>query len=193
MFKNYFKIAFRQMRRQKLYAAIKIGGFALGIAACMLIGLYIMHETSYDSYYPNDAQLYRVYMAFDNNGKVDKGTSFPAQMGKVLKADFPEVITSARLMPNSLFDGAGNNELRRADQTENTYEEGFTYVDPEMLKILDMPMAYGNNSTALSQPKSMVISKRKADKYFPRRKPHWQNNVFEQRQNQANYYWWCYE
>ena len=52
MFKNYFKIAVRQLRHQKMYAAIKIGGFALSIAACLLIALYIKDELSYDKNYP---------------------------------------------------------------------------------------------------------------------------------------------
>src|SRR5882672_2611211 len=123
MIKNYFKIAFRQLRKQKMYAAIKIGGFALGIAACLLIGLYIREETSYDRSYPNADCIYRVVGVFNNNGKIEQGTDFPAPMGKVLKSDFPEVEISGRLMPNPLFYGAGSNELKRPDQAQNTYEE----------------------------------------------------------------------
>src|SRR5271165_3967820 len=132
MIKNYFKIALRQLRKQKMYAAIKIGGFALSIAACLLIGLYIKDELSYDKSYPDTNRIYRVVEYYTHDGITEKGDDYPAPMSKALKADFPEIEKSARLMPNSLFQNAGSNELRRADQIENTHEEGFTYADQEV-------------------------------------------------------------
>ncbi len=171
MIRNYLKVALRQLSKQKLYAAIKIGGFAMGIAACLLIGLYIRNEVSYDRSYPDTANIYRVYGVDVDNGKIEKGTDFPAPMGKVLKADLPEVVLSGRLMPNSLFWGAGSNELRRTDQMQNTYEKGFTYADQQMLDILQLPMVYGDRKSALKEPLTMVMSKSKADKYFPGQNP----------------------
>jgi putative ABC transport system permease protein len=171
MLKNYLKIALRQLGKQKLYAAIKIGGFAMGIAACLLIGLYIRNEVNYDRSYPDSANIYRVYGVYNDNGKIEKGTDFPAPMGKVLKSDFPEVVLSGRMMPNSLFWGAGSNEFRRADQMQNTYEQGFVYADQQMLDMLQLPMVYGDRKTALKEPLTMVLSKSKADKYFPGQNP----------------------
>ena len=172
MLKNYLKIAIRQLRRQKMYAAIKIGGFALGIAACLLIGLYIRDELSFDKSYPDQDRIYRVIGYYNNSdGKTEKGVDWPAPMGKALKSDFPEVEISGRLMPNSLFEKAGSNEVRRADQAQNTYEQGFTYADQEILDILQLPMVYGKREIALKEPLTMVISKRKADKYFPGTNP----------------------
>jgi len=171
MLRNYLKIAIRQLRKQKLYAAIKIGGFAMGIAACLLIGLYIRNEISYDRSYPDVDRMYRVIGYYNSDGKVDKGTDFPAPMAKAIKAEFPEVEISGRLMPNSLFDRAGSNEVRPAEKMQNTYEEGFTYADQEMLDILRLPMVYGKRRNALTEPLTMVISKRKADKYFPGEDP----------------------
>ncbi|WP_426668894.1 ABC transporter permease [Mucilaginibacter sp. McL0603] len=171
MIKNYLKIAIRQLRKQKMYAAIKIGGFALGIAACLLIGLYIKDELSFDKSYPDKDRIYRVVGYYNTEGKIEKGTDWPAPMGKALKSDFPEVEISGRLMPNSLFEKAGSNEVRRADQVQNTYEQGFTYADQEMLDVLQLPMVYGKRELALKEPLTMVISKRKADKYFPGKNP----------------------
>ena len=167
MINNYLKIAIRQLRKQKMYSAIKIGGFALSIAACLLIGLYIKDELSYDQSYPDTNRIYRLVEYYAHDGKVEKGDDYPAPISNALKADFPEIEKSARLMPNSLFPGAGSNELRRADQVENTHEEGFTYADEDLLNILKMPMVYGNRANALAEPNTMVITKRKADKYFP--------------------------
>ena len=70
-------------------------------------------------------------------------------------------------MSAPLFDGAGNNQLRSLDVQENSFEKGFSYADQDMLDILQVPMVYGDRTHALSEPNSMVISKSKADKYFP--------------------------
>ncbi|MGZ5133904.1 MAG: ABC transporter permease [Flavitalea sp.] len=171
MFRNYLKIALRQLLKQKMYSAIKIGGFALGIAACLLIALFIRNELSYDSSYPNADRIYRIVGEFNDNGVIDKGTSTPAPMAQVLKTDFPEIEKVGRLMPNSLFPGAGSNYLRAIDQQQNNYENGFTYADQAILDILNIPMVYGNREHALDEPNTIVISKKKADKYFPNQNP----------------------
>ncbi len=171
MLKNYLKIALRQLKKQKMYTAIKVGGFALGIAACLLIALYIRYETSYDQSYPNDSRIYRIVGVTHYNGKVEKGTDFPAPFGKALKNDYPEIEKSGRLMRNQLFYGAGSNEFRPAGKMQNTYETGFVYADQEILDIFGYPAVYGNVKGALLEPHSMVISKRKADKYFPGQNP----------------------
>ena len=70
MLKNYFKIALRQLRKQKMYSAIKIGGFALSIAACLLIALYIKDELSYDKNWANSDRIFRITGEFNDNGKI---------------------------------------------------------------------------------------------------------------------------
>lgn len=171
MFRNYFKIAWRNMTRQKMYSSIKIGGFALGIAACFLIALFIKDELSYDKHYPQADRIYRVLREFDEDGRVGKGAAMQAPYAKTLKKEFAEVELAGRLMPYPLFGGAGSNQIRRTDATENTYEEGFTFADQEILDILRIPMVYGDRSKALSEPFTIVISKRVADKYFPDENP----------------------
>jgi putative ABC transport system permease protein len=154
-----------------MYSIIKIGGFALSIAACLLIALYIRDELSYDKSYPDAARIFRVTGEYDNNGKVETGADWPPPMAKALKVDFPEVEKSGRLMPHELFYGAGSNEIRRTDKTVNQYDDKFTYADQDMLEILQVPMVYGNRSKALAEPNTMVISRRKADKYYPNENP----------------------
>lgn len=171
MIKNYVKIAFRQLRKQKMYTAIKIGGFAFSIAACLLIALYIRNEVSFDKSYPDANRIYRIVGEYQDVGIHEKGVDWPAVMGRTVKSDFPEVEKFGRLMPNSLFWGAGSNELKRADGVENTHEEGFAYADQSLLDILKLPMAYGDRAHALTEPLTMVISKSKASKYFPGQNP----------------------
>lgn len=165
MFRSYFIIAWRVMARQKMYTGIKIGGFALGLATCIVIALFIRHELSYDQHYKDKARIFRVY-GEHLGPETERGTDFPAPIAQILKNDYPEVEKAARLIPNNWFD-AGSNLIRREDQEENIYEEGFVYADPELLDILEIPMVYGSQAKALSQPNSLVISKRIADKYFP--------------------------
>ncbi|MBS1916744.1 MAG: ABC transporter permease [Bacteroidetes bacterium] len=172
MLKNYFKIALRQLRKQRMYSVIKIGGFALSIAACLLIALYINDELSYDKSFANSSRIYRIVVeAVDNNGKRESGADWPAPMAKALKDDYPEVELSGRIMASELFYGAGSNEIRRTDKTENSFETKFAYADQSMLDILETPMVYGDRKKALAEPNTMVITKKVADKFFPNENP----------------------
>lgn len=74
-------------------------------------------------------------------------------------------------MENNLFYGAGSNEIKFDNDPSQHHEEGFSYADPSMLQIMDVQMVYGSQNTALSAPKSIVISKKIADKYFKEEDP----------------------
>jgi len=184
MFKNYFKIAIRQFRRQKMYAAIKIGGFAFSITACLLISLYIRNELSYDKSYPDANRIFRVVMVYTDNGTIQRGPDWPAPLAKTLTKDFPQVESAGRLMYSAIL-GAGTAELRRADQVQNTYEEGIAFADQSTLDILKLPMVYGDRAHALASPHTIVISKRKADKYFPGKNPVGKTMYFNNDNTQA--------
>ncbi len=166
LFRNDLKIAFRQMGKQKFYSIIKIGGFSIGIAACLLIALFIRDELSYDRQTPGADQIFRV-VATDGEFS---GVHCPAPFAEAMLNDYPEVEMAARLVEGELF-GAGAKEFRRVDQLTNYHEEGFVYADQTLLDIFQWPMAYGDRSTALSEPNRLVISKSTADKYFPNENP----------------------
>ncbi|MEJ0030537.1 MAG: ABC transporter permease [Bacteroidota bacterium] len=168
MFRNYIKIAWRSMNRQKMYTAIKIGGFALGLATCMVIFLFIRFELSYDNIANADRtyRLYNHYLGQDGG----KWVSTPANMASVIRTSYPEVEKVGRLIPYQWFDG-GSNLVRRDDRAESTFEEKIAYADNDLLDVLAIPMVYGDRSKALSQPMSIVISRAKADKYFPNENP----------------------
>ena len=143
----------------------------MSIAACLLIALYISDELRYDKNWAYADRIYRITGEYKFEGKLETGADWPAPMAKALKTDFPEVERSGRLMPHPLFYCAGSNQVRRTDVIQNNYEEGFTYADQDMLDILQVPMIYGDRKHALDEPNTMVISKRKADKYFPNQNP----------------------
>jgi putative ABC transport system permease protein len=170
MFENYFKIGWRNLTKQKMYSAIKVGGFAIGIAACLLIALFIKDELSYDTQYPEGDRIYRVVEVWDYKGDKGKGVWFQAPFANALKEDYPEIEMAGRYNSSELF-GAGSKQIRPADQNENTYEEGFVFVDQEFLQMLNLPMIFGNPAHCLDEPNTLVITQRKAEKYFPNENP----------------------
>lgn len=172
MFQNFFRIALRQLKKQGVYSVIKIGGFALGIATCLLIALYIRSESGYDRGYVHSDRLYRLMTSYRrDNGTFSKSPAFPAPMARSISTDFPQVEQTGRLMPYSLFTGAGSNEVRIQGQTQDIYESGFAFADQTFLNMFGFSMVYGDRAHALSEPGSIVISKRKADKFFPGQDP----------------------
>lgn len=168
MLRNYLIVAWRVIARQRMYAAIKMGGFALGIATCMIIALYIRHELRYDAWYPDKDRVFRIYN--EDTADNSKWSSLPAPIADNLRDEFPEVTIAGRLIAHNWYN-AGSNLFRRDDQIENTYEEGFAYADPELLEILQIPMVMGNRDNALTKPRSILISQRIAEKYFPGEEP----------------------
>ncbi|PHN03568.1 hypothetical protein CRP01_26145 [Flavilitoribacter nigricans DSM 23189 = NBRC 102662] len=170
MLKSNFKIAWRHLFKQKLFSAIKIGGFALGIAACLLIALFIRDELRYDQRYQEKDRIYRLLGVMNDEGDIMKGVHFPAPMAKALIEDYPEVETAGRFLSSELF-GAGSREVRRAAEQQNTFESGFIFADQELLDILEIPIVQGDPKKALAQPNTVVISQSKAEKYFPNENP----------------------
>src|SRR5258708_20547281 len=106
MLKNHFTIALRHLQKQKMYSAIKIGGFALSIAACLLIALYIRDELSYDRSYPDTARLYRITGEHDHDGKIEKRAVWPPPLAKGFGEDFPEGQRSRGLHPTPTLSAA---------------------------------------------------------------------------------------
>ncbi|RIV34915.1 ABC transporter permease [Flagellimonas lutimaris] len=166
MFKNHLNIAWRTIKKDKLFTFIKIGGFAVGIAACLLIALFIRNEVSYDQHYAKKDQIYRVVMQGVLQGEVLKSTHFQLPFAEAVQSDFPEIIKAGKVNNIEIF-GAGKHGIRVNGKQENTFEENFVLADQEAFDILEINLKQGNPETALIEPKSLVISKSKAEKYFP--------------------------
>lgn len=171
MFKNYLKVGWRSLLKNKMYSAIKIGGLSVGIAAGLLIALFVIEELSHDQDHPNGEQIYRLINVITDPANPEKWTSHQPMVARMLKEQFSEIEESARLIPHSGWSFAGSNQVRRADRVQNTYEEGFAYIDQEFLDIFQPKMVYGDRASALVNPNSIVITKKKAEKYFPGENP----------------------
>ncbi|MEM9676243.1 MAG: permease prefix domain 2-containing transporter, partial [Bacteroidota bacterium] len=170
MYRNYLKIGWRNLSKDTLYSSIKIGGLAIGMTACLLILLFIRDELSYDLQYPEGEHIYRTVGRYNFPGETIRDIHFPAPLASILTDQFPEVKVAGRLILSELIE-AGSKQIRRADRAENIYAEGFAYADQEWLDILQPTFVYGDHSRALDEPNTIIISKSKADLFFPNENP----------------------
>ena len=183
MLKNHLKIAFRQLRKQKFYSAVNIIGLAIGVTCCLLIALFVRDELSYDQQHPDVKNLYRV--ARDNDINDFKGlfAAVPAAMAPTLVEEIPEIKKAARLNPH--FFNAGNNIIRKENEQEGFYEDGFVYADQELFELFDLPLIHGSKENILIEPFNIVITKKIADKYFQNENPVGKNLIFNNEQDQT--------
>src|SRR5580765_2984852 len=98
MIKNYFKIAWRKIKKNKLYAFVNITGLTIGIASCLLIGLYIWHELSYDRFHKNADRIVRTTWEYNFEDKPNKVALTGTKVGPEFKRSFPEVEAYVRTM-----------------------------------------------------------------------------------------------
>lgn len=163
---NNLKLTWRSFKRDKLYSWIKIISLAIGIAACILIALFVRNELNYDKHYRNSDRIYRLVKVDENMGKIRKSVYMPAALAKILMDDYPEIEKAGRINNIEIF-GAGSNQIRREGKLDNSFEKGIVFADQKTLEILEAQFIYGNPKNALNEVNSMVITKSRADKFFP--------------------------
>lgn len=158
MFKYYYKIATRNLWRNKAFSAITVLGLAIGLATCLLIALFVTDELKYDSYIKNADRTYRINADFLVNGSSFRQRYAPALLGEVLQQDFPQVEKYVRFIqqPHIL--------VQKGEQT--LIEDGISYADSTVFDMFSLEMVAGNPVTALRAPKSIVLSESMARKYF---------------------------
>ncbi len=158
MLNNYFKIALRNFKRHKGYSFINLAGFAIGMACCLLILIYIRHETRYDKYHKDGDRVYRIVQDIRTQTSNRVFAPISPMVAPTLKADFPQVEQAARIIT------AGNRLVRRGDVF--FYEDRFMWADQELFEILTIPFVQGYPKEALTRPQTVVITERMAGKYF---------------------------
>ena len=157
MFCNYFKTAWRNLSRNKIFSAIKILGLSIGLTVCMLIFLYTKDEISYDQFQENKAQLYRIIQHWQM-GKDPAQTIGITNgiMGESFAKEIPEVQQFVRV----------NGEAVTVKKNNDVLTENPLFVDDNFFSVFTFPLIEGNKRTALSDPHSVVLSKDMAKKYF---------------------------
>lgn len=159
MLHNYLTITIRNLLRYPTYTLINIVGLAIGLAACMLILLYVWDELSYDRYHPYADRVYRVVDDIENAGQTVRTAGSPSGWGPALKRDFPEIELFARVRGTT-----STWFIMHEDQ--RFYENKVIWADAALLDIFSIPFVAGDPRTALIEPYSIVISEEMAIKYF---------------------------
>lgn len=163
MFRNYLKIALRNIIRQKGYSFINIAGLAVGMACCMLIYLYISHEVSYDAYHQDADRIYRIASSRQTTQNTDSFAGCGPAVTPVLRQNYPEVEAIARLTMSR------PKVVRYGDRIFR--EDCLGYADPELFEVFTIPFLAGDPETALIRPNTAVIAAGIAEKYFGHQNP----------------------
>ncbi|HXD76690.1 MAG TPA: ABC transporter permease [Puia sp.] len=172
MLTHFFEIAWRNLKKRKLFALINIAGLSIGMACCLLITLYVLNEFSYDRYHRNADRIYRVTQTFRTVQKGEKpGPPVPADfwvwgcapVGAALQADFPEIEKVVRFMsPNSVLLQHGDRRIQ---------QDNLLFMDSTVFDVFSWKLLYGDPRTALIAPNSLVLTQAVAKKFFGDRDP----------------------
>lgn len=158
MIKNYFKIAWRNLRRNRAFSAINISGLAIGLASCMLISLYVIDELSFDRFNEHADRIVRVFFKANmQGGEINESHVMPPTAG-ALKNDYPEILEATRLRHGGKPLVLLNNKIYN--------DEKLAYVDSNFFRVFTLPFIQGSPQKALLEPNTMVISETTAIKYF---------------------------
>lgn len=159
MFKSYLLAVWRNFRRNRAFTIINISGLAIGIAACLVIAQFVVHELSYDNFWPNGEHVFRVQLDRYNKGELTtRWAAGAVGIGPDLKANFPEVQNYVRMYQSTA--------LLSADGKDFIKEEGVYYASQDFFKVFGYPLIAGVDSTALKDPFMIVLSRSMARKYF---------------------------
>jgi putative ABC transport system permease protein len=159
MSSTLWKIAFRTLARDKTYALLNVAGLALAIACCLVLGIYLRSELTYDHSHVNHKRIFRVVNEFEINGKTDRFAATSPMLGPMLKDDNADVQGFVRFITN------GNQRfIRHGDQ--GYYWDNIYVTDPNVFDVFTHSIVYGDPQTALSAPDSAAVSRSFARKYF---------------------------
>lgn len=159
MFRNYLRIAWRNLSKHKAFASINIFGLVIGLTGCLLISLYIRNELSYDQFQEKKDRIARVIMSYAFSGNVasHKGNFSSIRVAPVLKRTFPEVEDAVRM---------ARYERIITYEDKLITEPNFVFADPSFFNLFHSRMIYGNAADALSAPYNVILNATTAKKYF---------------------------
>ncbi|HEU5052471.1 MAG TPA: ABC transporter permease [Hanamia sp.] len=157
MIKNYFKIALRNLKKNKVFSFINIFGLATGLACFMFIAVFVYSELSYDRYPAQSKNIYRVLLSVTGNGDVAAYPDVDNAIGPGLKDAFPGVKAFTRIAPAQDFVKYDDRQFK---------EEHLAFADSTFLQMFSIPLLKGSEPDALVQPNTVVVSKAFAKKYF---------------------------
>lgn len=164
---NYLVLLLRTLQREKLYAAINIAGLSLGIACCLILGLFLRSELTYDLYHEHASQIYRVVNEFNINGKADKFAATSRMLGPMIKADNPAILAFVRFQ---YFNANNSGLVVRHGNDAYVWDRSFM-VSPNVFEVFTHRLIYGDPKNALTQENTVAVSETFARKYFGNANP----------------------
>lgn len=159
MLKNYFKIALRSLLKHRAYSVINISGLAIGMAASILILLYLQHELSYDRHFKDYERIFRIGSIFHVGEDVDEFALSSSSLGPMLAEEYEEFGTYTRLLQL--------NKTLITSKYEQDYETGFSFADSTLPDVFELTWLSGDPDSALRGPNQVVLTVSMARKYFP--------------------------
>ncbi len=163
MYRNYFKTAWRNLLKQRLYSMINLSGLTVGMACFILIAFYVQYELSYDTSHEKADQIYRVIQ--QQEGNAFRGTDFfavtPEPLGPALLESFPEVEATA-----TVTDPRYASEKVILSYEEKVFSPRILYADADIFDVFTIPVLDGAGGAALEDPNSILLSRSLARKYF---------------------------
>jgi putative ABC transport system permease protein len=159
MIRNYLKIAWRNLLKNKLYSFINIFGLAIGLTCFLLISLYVLDELSYDRYFKDAERIYRINSDIKFGGTEQRMAVSSDPFGATLKKDYAEVEQYTRLYTN-------NNRRFIKKGSEFLVENNCLHADSTLLDIFSLNILEGNSKKVLTEPNTIIISQTAAKKYF---------------------------
>ncbi|MFC5410981.1 ABC transporter permease [Larkinella bovis] len=157
MLRNYIKIAWRSLLKNRLYSFINIFGLALGMSCSLLIGLWVKDELSYNRFLPHLDEIFFVRTTSVYEGKMETGTLSPGPLAGVLKRDVPEVRYATKVQfPDQILIKVGE---------KSTKETGF-YATKDFFLVFDYPVLAGSPLVAHSRLDQIIITRKVAEKFF---------------------------
>ena len=159
MSSSFLRITLRRLARERFYALINIAGLSLGIACCIILGLYLQSELTYDRHNLKYRQIYRIVDEFNANGKVDEFAVTSPVLGPMLAEEYPEIQDYVRLrrIPQKM--------LFHYEDAAYYWENVFV-ADDNIFEIFTHEIIYGDPATALTEPDTIAVSESFARTYF---------------------------
>jgi predicted permease len=163
MLKNYFKIAWRNLTRNRAYTIINVLGLTLGVACCILIYTLIMHHLSFDNFHNNKDRIYRIVSEYHDSDETFYNQGLPSPVGKAIRntTTFAEQVARVISFDNELISLPKEKEVKKFQEPA-----GVAFTEPSFFSILNFPLVMGDQNTMLSNPNSAVITQKLAKKYF---------------------------
>ena len=160
MLKNYFKIAWRNLRKNRASALINLSGLAIGLAAFLLIIYFVRYELSYDSSFPDAGRIYRVTVRQEENSQTGMHSAKTyAAVSPILKAEVPEVETAVRILAEEC--------LLHYKPAHTKFNNQKTYwADADFYKLFGLSFVAKGNLDMLSQPNHAIMSLSAARRFF---------------------------